>query len=537
MALIDQRILIPAPMATVWEILSDHTLLPQWRVDCQAVSILSTHRIGQGVRRRITPKRGKDFLEDFKAWYNGFGYEYQIVDSKTYKYNLTRLRLQATPDGTIVQWTIEYDIKGFWSRLLGSRRRRYLLEKNVIDSLRELRRYVVAKGIPIDDDYRTKAGVQDAPDVQKRAAYGAQLFSQVEATEQVENATGENKAVLASDKTSDEIAEPPVRIDDTPSIPLAPPPSFITSQFDVKKPAVDESSLPETSSAASSPELKSDTQPNKAVQPQPPAATPKPVKPEPTVAEPTPAVPAVDEEAKSAPVKTEAPQAQVKTDSDDKPNFDSKLPVEMKPPVTDEIKTSSQPITPAVTETPKTEEKSVTVIDKQFMEDTRAKTKPKPPEGLSEALAKDEPAKQTRDTDQMSIWDVFGVARPAELDEGPKPSATPEKVEPDPNPSPVTMSAPPTTNPQKIVVETPDLPPLAEPEKTTDSKAAKKELSIDELLALEEPPLPSTASASVKTIVRQSTKSIKPVGLRKQQSRQMAPVRSHTTHSKATKDG
>ncbi len=525
-------------MATVWEILSDHTSLPQWRVDCQAVSILSTHRIGQGVRRRITPKRGKDFLEDFKAWYNGFGYEYQIVDSKTFKYNLTRLRLQATPDGTIVQWTIEYDIKGFWGRLLGSRRRRYLLEKTVIDSLRELRRYVVSKGIPIDDVYRTKAGVQDAPDVQKRAAYGAQLFSQVEATEQVENATGENKAVSTPTPNSTEITEPPVRVDDTPSIPLAPPPSFITSQFDVKTPEVDTVSTAESASAeAVAKQIKSDTQPNKAVQPQP-VATSEPAKSEPVkpvAEEKSPKTEAA--EVKSEPVKMQPPVAETKLKADEAPKFDAKSPVEMKPPVTETVKPAQEPVQPPVASEapPATEEKPVTVINKQFMEDTRAKTKPKPPEGLSEALAKDEPAKQTRDTDQMSIWDVFGVARPAELDEEPK--SKPTKTTSDAGSSPVKMSAPPTTDSEKIIVEKPKSPDVAEPKKSSDTPPAKKELSIDELLALEEPPLPSTASASVKTIVRQTTQSSKPLGLRKQQSRKMAPVRSSTTSAKTGKDG
>ena len=517
-------------MATVWEILSDHNTLPQWRVDCRAVSILSTHHVGQGVRRRISPQRGKDFLEDFKAWYNGFGYEYQIMDSKSYKYNLSRLRLQATPEGTIVQWTIEYDIKGFWAQLLGGRRRRYLLEKTVIDSLRELRRYVVAKGIPIDDVYRTKAGVQDAPDVEKRAAYGAQLFSQIEATEQVEDATGPNKPVTLAAEQPAAIPEPPVRPDDTPSIPLAPPPSFITSQFDVKTPAVDE--FAEEAESVSAPKV-SDTQPSAPITLMPevkadtltvetsaPSSTP--VTMQPPSFEPTPP-PSVEE----VQIEVAASVSSVETKT-------SPVNQTVAQPVVKEAEKST-PSTPAVMSAPDTsEEKLITVIDKRFMEDTRAKTKPKPPEGLAEALAKDEPPKRHRDTDQMSIWDVFGVARPAELDTSvtsPSADDSPAEI----TPAPVQMSAPPTTTPAKIeVADTPELFTPIEPTKTAKKKNS---LSIDEILALEEPPLPASASASVNTIVRQSTQSMNTVGLRKQQRRKMTPVRSNTLRRKVDKGG
>ena len=169
MALVDQRILIPAPMNVVWEVIADHRQLAKWRRDCKTYSLLSTHHVGVGVRRRVSPPKGKDFIEEFMAWYNNFGYEYKLVDNnKDYKHHLSRIRLQATPEGTIVQWTIEYQVKGFWVNLLGKRRRQYRLERMVVDSLRDLRRHVQSMGVLIGDDYRTKASVQDAPDAEKR---------------------------------------------------------------------------------------------------------------------------------------------------------------------------------------------------------------------------------------------------------------------------------------------------------------------------------------------------------------------------------
>lgn len=534
MALIDQRILIPAPMSTVWEILADHTTLSQWRSDCRAVSILSTHHVGQGVRRRISPQRGKDFLEDFKAWYNGFGYEYQVVDSKTYKYNLSRVRLQATPDGTIVQWTIEFDAKGFWAQLLGGRRRRYVLEKTVVESLRELRRYVVSKGVPLDSEYRTKASVQDAPDVQKRAAYGAQLFSQVEATEQVEDATGSHKPVIISASESPIIQEPPVRVEDTPSIPTAPPPSFITSQFDVKTPSPDSVTVDEEETTSA--EVTSDTQPNAPI-----------IVPDVTDSVSIEVSLVVETEAiatpEIAPTPTESPSESVdaKQEAPKTDKVKSSAPVEMKPPsfAAVEDKEASQPAHPAVMSAPSApientqpEEKPVTVINKQFMEDTRAKTKPKPPEGLAEAAAKSNPV--GRETDQMSIWDVFGVARPTDLDSQNQLAVPVETSEKASTPQQMTASTQPS--PAKSVVEMPGVTDTSELD-TIQQTREKKQLSLDELLAMEEPPLPASASASVNTIVRQSSQSIKTMGLRKQQSRKIAPVRSGQATTKPNKDG
>ena len=149
MTLIDQRILIPAPTSAIWAVLADQSLLPQWRVDCQRVSILTTRQFGVGMRRRCHPPRGKDRVEEITAWYEALGYEYVLVDTRLFRTWTSRLRLQATPEGTIVQWTINYEFSGFFARLRSwGKRAQY--ERELTDSLRQLRRLVETMGYRLD---------------------------------------------------------------------------------------------------------------------------------------------------------------------------------------------------------------------------------------------------------------------------------------------------------------------------------------------------------------------------------------------------
>ena len=417
MALIDERILIPAPMTTVWEIIADHSQLPRWRVDVKAVSLLSTNAAGVGVRRRITPaSERRDFIEEFKAWYNGFGYEYSIVDTKKYNDNLFRVRLQATPDGTIVQWTTEFQVRGFLAKLFGKRRRRRRLNRIMVGSLRELRRYVVTKGVTVDDSYRTRMGVQDAPDVDHRAEYGAQIFEQVEQRKQP-----------TEEKIEPAIEEPPVRVEDTPSVPRVSPPSFVTSNFDVKEEVI-------------APPKEEDTRP-------------------------------------SAPIIITEDLAKIDTDDPPKTVVAEQVG-EMKPPVT--AKDENAPV-------------------------TKAKT--------SNQIA--EPLFEKRDTDSMSIWEVFGIERPQDIGEATSVPSSGPSMEEDVSELLVTV-----VNPAPSVKTSEDEPP------TEADTRSEKPVSVDELLAMEEPPIPNSASITVKSYVRPTTSQlIVTTGLRKKSRRKRLRVR------------
>lgn len=404
MTLIDQRILIPAPAPAVWQILADHRLLAQWRSDVQTTSILTTRSDSRGTRRRITPRNSrKDMIEEITVWYEGVGYEYHIIDGSPFKSFFSRIRLQATPDGTIVQWTITFEVGSLFKRLLKGRRYRRSLEKTAIESLRNLRRYISSKGITIDAQHREKTRIKEAPDVDARLEYGAKI--------------------IATQATDPFIDEPPVRIEDTPSVPRVVPPSFLAEAIKEVTP------LPTPLE-----EPKEDTRPTKPITPEQLAAAP--------------------------PIEASKPSVSI-----------------IEPPISPSDTKPKKPVEP-------------------------------PPVGKTSVTDEDIPAPtDKRDTGQISIWDVFGVERPKDdltkiIDElkTPSPDVAPASA----SSTSDSVQAPPT------------------PESPTDSATATK-TPLDEWLEANEPPIPASASGTMRTIARTSQQARG--GLRRIQQQQRLKVR------------
>ena len=111
MSLIDQRILVVAPVETVWTYVSDPALLPKWNRGCKQVSVLTTKPTGIGTRRRCVGENGKAVVEETTVWFENIGYEYVVIDGP-YKDFKGRFRLQAVPEGTMVNWTVDYHLRG-----------------------------------------------------------------------------------------------------------------------------------------------------------------------------------------------------------------------------------------------------------------------------------------------------------------------------------------------------------------------------------------------------------------------------------------
>lgn len=171
MTLIDQRILIDAPTDGVWQIISDPERLASWHGGYQRVTLLTPQIIGLGSRRRCTAPNGADVIEEVTAWVEGLGYEYAIVQGSPYRTFQGRIRLQASPDGTTVQWTVSYRPKGLLGALrdrLGGRRE---LTTMMANSLRQLRRQVDALGLKMDEDARARVAIRERLNVKERAEY------------------------------------------------------------------------------------------------------------------------------------------------------------------------------------------------------------------------------------------------------------------------------------------------------------------------------------------------------------------------------
>jgi len=170
MNILDQRILIPdiAPEA-VWAHISNIAQNPTWQVDCRSVSFLSTRRTGPGVRWRYTSDQGRECVVETTAWYEGLGYEYTFVDGAPFRTSRGRIRLQEIPEGTVVQWTLNYETGGVLGGVKNTISTRRRLESLMVDSLKTLWRYVQS------DARRTvhepKSLMRDAPDYEARTKY------------------------------------------------------------------------------------------------------------------------------------------------------------------------------------------------------------------------------------------------------------------------------------------------------------------------------------------------------------------------------
>jgi ligand-binding SRPBCC domain-containing protein len=171
-SLIDQRILIAAPAEAVWLFLSDPTLLVKWNKGCKQIMILSTRTTGVGTRRRMTDENGRTTVEEITHWLDNLGYEYVMVDGPYRSYK-GRVRLQAIPEGTIINWTVEYRLRGLFSGPRNLLSFRHRMESTMAESLRELRRLVERSGARIDPERQARFAMRAAPSVEARAAFAS----------------------------------------------------------------------------------------------------------------------------------------------------------------------------------------------------------------------------------------------------------------------------------------------------------------------------------------------------------------------------
>ncbi len=169
MSLIDQRILIVAPVDTVWTYVSDPVTMTKWNKNCKQISVLTTKSTGVGTRRRCIDANGRAEVLETTAYFENIGYEYRVVDGP-YREFRGRFRLQAVPEGTIVNWTVEYRLRGLLAGLRNFLIFRRHFEDMMAESLRSLRRLVEASGVRLEPDSHARYAMQDGPGVEARAA-------------------------------------------------------------------------------------------------------------------------------------------------------------------------------------------------------------------------------------------------------------------------------------------------------------------------------------------------------------------------------
>ncbi len=223
---IDHAIAIAAPQSVVWAQISDLSKNPRWQANCESVSYLTTMHSGRGTRWRMHTRRGVEYVLEITAWYDRLGYEYVIVDGAPYANSRGRLRLQEAPEGTVVQWTFNYEMKGLLSGLRNSLNVRRSLDREIIESLQNLYTYI--KELSPEEAFTpesTKSLIQEAPDVMQRANYQPRHPSALDrmkaATLEIRALDDEEEAFegvsvrRSNSGNSPSIFEPPVEDDDT----------------------------------------------------------------------------------------------------------------------------------------------------------------------------------------------------------------------------------------------------------------------------------------------------------------------------------
>lgn len=169
MNVIDQRILIPLPPQSVWQILQDMAQNPSWQANCKAVTFITPQRTGQGMRYRYAPRRGKEQIVEITAWYDGVGYAYHILEGAGMKQNKGTIRLQEIAEGTIVQWMFEYEPGGLLGGFRNAVTMRRSWENTIIESLENL--WQVASQSRPTQQHVARSLMREAPDVEQRSHY------------------------------------------------------------------------------------------------------------------------------------------------------------------------------------------------------------------------------------------------------------------------------------------------------------------------------------------------------------------------------
>jgi hypothetical protein len=172
MTTIDHRILIPVPQVVVWEYIRKLSNNAKWQIDCKTVSILTSMSEGVGTRYRAAGENGREYVVEVRAWYDGLGYEYTFVDRPPFRDVTGRIRLQEIPEGTIIQWTLAYEMGGVLGGMRNSLGTARALDTAIQGSLKKL--YLQLKtdrARVIDPQIETKSLMRDAPDADSRAQY------------------------------------------------------------------------------------------------------------------------------------------------------------------------------------------------------------------------------------------------------------------------------------------------------------------------------------------------------------------------------
>lgn len=412
MNLIDHRILIPTSPERVWHFVGELTRNPEWQVNVEALSMLTSNpKPGPGTRLRLNQRRGRDQVWEVTAWYERFGYEYHVVEGSPFRENKGQLRLQEVAEGTIVQWTFNYSGGGLFGG--GGKAQ----EQIIVDSLKALYKLITrSKEV---ETFQAKSLMRDDPGVEARANYRPRHSTSIP-TE-----SGEGVRVPKSPYA------PPTPGKPIPAVPVQPPAAEPPSPFAPPAPAA-EVKLSDTRPHPVVSDPAPPVTPPPAPEPvsfAPPVVTPEPVKPAEVEAPPAPAPVVEPAKPEAAPEPVQAAPPPVVAPEPVKPTEVQTPPVPVVEPVKPEPAPEPVQAAPPVAQTPAP-----------------------PAEPAPAPVVKSPSRDKLSDTSQISVFDIFGLPKPSQtqpmapidVDEiGESERVTPVKETPAPAAEPVISASAP----------------------------------------------------------------------------------------------
>jgi hypothetical protein len=369
---IDHAIQIPAATGVVWVQVSNPDFFPRWQVDCKRIAYLTTQRKGKGTRMRCVGASGKEYVMEITAWYEGLGFEYRIVDGSSYEENRGRIRLQEIAEGTIVQWTFTYALRGIFGGLRNSMGMKRTIESQITDSLKNFFRYI--RDTAGEDSIKlVKAGVKDAPSVEQRANYKPRHPSRYEETRHKDKITTGTMRAIKQNTYRPIIDEPLPAEDDTRPNPVT------HTENPVIVPTTPQPFKPAT------------TPPAPPMMPAPPPGTIIPASPIHSTS--IPQVPSV------------RPPSQPT-----RPDFAEPLPSPQPQVVAQPPRPQTEPERPAASLSPApVEQPAINPVTKPPTAPTAMPVQPEPKPELNPVV--DSPKS---DTSRMSVFEIFGLQKPSE---------------------------------------------------------------------------------------------------------------------------
>ncbi len=364
MTTIDQRILIPAPPPVVWDYISNIENNPNWQVNCESLVFLSQRRSGVGVRWRQRSPGRTETVYEASTWYDGLGYEYVYIDGGGLQDSNGRVRLQEIPEGTIVQWTFNYELGGVFGGIRNALTTQRRIEADMIESLKML--WKISRRMGTMEGYQARSLMQDGPQSpQDRLSYQSR---------HADSLISQPPGVHRDDKGQLYIPEPPVSDEDTR--PGAAANSDRLNQSDPRfAPTADNTSPEPTQAQPPAPE----SQPA-AFQPPPNTSFAPPER----ISQEMPSVPVDSPPIADAHTHTPEPEAPPTQDP--------------QPSALESSAGTPPPIAKPEPETPPT----------PVVERSATTTKPSDPDVSSPEVPTD------KDPSEVSIWEVFGIPSPTD---------------------------------------------------------------------------------------------------------------------------